>query len=195
MDFTKQFENQFQKPQDYINTDLTLNKKLQDTRHALNESLSENKQLSDLISQLYSEARIENVAVSELLSQIKTPLCKNVALPRNADGLSVSEQAGYAMYYLKFLGFATRKTVEEFHVAKEHLDSMHKSVDTQMLADVKVTRTGKLKIPELDGAKEIKRGVETESSQNETLRSDKQTSKAPLSPPITPPKNAKSTKK
>jgi hypothetical protein len=178
MDFTSQFDSLFQGDANYVETDTDLFKKLQDTRHALQESMSENDQLVQILNQLYSEAMVENVAVTELLKEIKRPLFNNIPLPRNADGLPMSERAGYVLYCMKFLGFATRKSTEQYHVTKEHLEGMHKSVRSNT-AEVKITRTGSIKIPELAGEKEMKRNSKTA---------------APPSPPATPPKQNVSNK-
>lgn len=171
MDYSKAYEAQFQEHVSYIETDINLFGKLQDTRHSLQESISENDQLSELINLLYSEIRVENVAVGELVDMIAKPLFKNIALPRSADGISLSEKAGYVMYYMKFLGYAARKSLEEYHVTKEHMEGLHKSISANTV-EMTVKRTGKIKIPELDGEKEMKRSAKTAT---------------PLSPPITPP--------
>jgi hypothetical protein len=175
MDFSKDFEECFQSAHDYNSPDLSLTKKLQDTRHALQESQSEVHQLKTMIEQLYSEARVENVATSELISQMKHQLFKNIPLPRNADLLNINEQAGYAMYYLKFLGFAARKAAEEYHTAKDHLIGIHKSVEANTVEMI-VARTGEIRVPELDGKKEMKRSSKTASSET---------------PPATPPEEKK----
>jgi len=157
MDFARDFEKRFIVSPNYDEGEVVLRKSLQDTQTALQESLSEVDQLKKLIEQLYSEARVENVATGELLAEMKHVPFRNVPLPRNADGLSANEKAGYVVYYMKFLGFATRKMSEEHHVTKEHLDGMHKSIKTHT-SEVKVPRSGALKIPDLDGDKEMKRG-------------------------------------
>jgi hypothetical protein len=175
MDFTTQFSNQFQSEINYFETDIDLNKKLQDTRHALQESISENDQLREIITQLYSETRVENVATGELLSEIGQPIFRNLPLPRNADDLPVSERAGYVAFYLKFLGYSTRKVTEEYHKTKEHLESMHKSVRSNTV-ELSIKRTGSLKVPELDGQQELKRNTKATT---------------PISPPITPPEQKK----
>jgi len=175
MDFSKDFGNQFQSSIVYHETDIDLNKKLQDTRHALQESTSENDQLIALIEQLYSEARVENVATTEMMSQIPSPLFTNMPLPRNADSISVSERAGYALYYLKFLGYAARRATEDYHMTKDHLEGLHKSIKDKT-TEITIKRTGALKIPELDGQKEMKRSTPTKPLQT---------------PPVTPPKQEK----
>ncbi|QMP81966.1 hypothetical protein QK701_sRNA3gp1 [Grapevine associated cogu-like virus 4] len=175
MDFTNQFESLFQKPIDYISQDVSLGTKLQETRSALQESLSEIESLGELIKLLYKEAMVETVATGELVSQIKSPPYQAIALPRNADNASLSEQAGYVMYCMKFHGFATRRTTEDLHNTKEHRDSLKKTVEAQTVK-VEVKRTGAIRMPELAGMKEMKRSVETA---------------APPSPPATPPKQDK----
>lgn len=175
MDFTEEFNQQFQPPGTYHEVEVTLNKKLQDTRHSLQESISETDQLIQIIDQLYAESRVENVATSELVLQITTPLVRNVPLPRNADNLPLSEKAGYALYYLKFLGFAFRKSIEEYHTTKDHLEGIHKTIGASTV-ETTIKRSGALKVPELDGQKEMKR-----SSQ----------AKPPPTPPITPTKSEK----
>lgn len=162
MDFSKDFAECFGKTHDYESPDISLGKKLQDTRHALQESQSEVTQLKVIIGQLYSEARVENVATSEVVIQMKHQLFKNIPLPRNADSLPLNEQAGFALYYMKFLGFAARKAAEEFHTAKEHLEGIHKSISSNTI-EVVVDRTGEIRVPELDGKKELKRSEEAES--------------------------------
>lgn len=179
MDYADAFQNQFVSSPNYVEKDVDLFGKLQDTRNALQESLSENDQLSEIIEQLYSESRVEQVATTELLALVSDPLFKNIPLPRNADHLPMSEKAGYTVYYLKFLGFALRKTFDEYQTTKEHLEGMHKSVQKNTVK-LEVKRTGKLKVPELDGLKESKR------SQKPT---------APATPPTTPPKEQKRTNK
>lgn len=171
MDFTNDFEECFQGAHDYISPDVDLTKKLQDTRHALQESQSEVDQLKAIIEQLYSESRVENVATSKITSQMKHQLFQNIPLPRNADNLPLNEQAGFAMYYMKFLGFAARKAAEEYHTAKDHLEGIHNSVKKNTV-ELTVARTGGLKVPELDGKKEMKRSAKTAS---------------PETPPATPP--------
>lgn len=163
MDFTDTFESQFLTTTDYISTDLDLNKKLQDTRHALQESISENDQLKEIINKLYNESRVENVATGELLSMVKSPLFRNIPLPRNADNLPLSERAGYVVFYMKFLGFATRKSTEEYHKTKEHLEGIHNSVKSNT-TEIVIPRTGEMRVPELDGMKELKRGVHSAAS-------------------------------
>jgi hypothetical protein len=180
MDFADAFQAQFEQSPSYIETDLDLNKKLQDTRNALQESISENDQLALIINQLYDESRVENVALTQMIDEIKAPIFKNVPLPRNADTLPLSEKAGYVVYYLKFLGYATRKTIEEHQTAKEHLESLHSSVKKSTVVDPVVKRTGALRVPELDGHKESKRSVKTT---------------APMSPPATPPEKTSRPKK
>lgn len=192
MDFTSEFETQFQSALPLDETSSSLIKKLQDTRHALQESISETDQLVAIIEQLYSETRVENVVTSELTAQIQSPLFRNVPLPRNADGLSVSERAGYVLYYMKFLGFASRKSLEEYHNVKEHLDQMGTSV-TKNTMDLLIKRTGSLKVPELDGKKEMK-----SSTQVKPTITSPQIAKSPISPPVTPPqiiKQKQNTKK
>lgn len=179
MEFTSEYEKCFGEPHDYESPDIDLIGKLQDARHALQESQSEVDQLKELINLLYSEARVENVAVSEITSQMKHQLFRNIPLPRNADNLPLNEMAGYALYYMKFLGYATRKAAEEYHTAKDHLDVMHTSVKKNT-EKVEVKRTGVFKVPELDGRKEMK-------------RSDKTTT--PITPPATPPENKRKEKK
>lgn len=173
MDFIDSFQAQFRESVEHYEADVDLGKKLQETRHALQESISENDQLMQIINQLYSESRIENVATSELISQITSPLYRNVPLPKNGDSLILSEKAGYILYYLKFLGFTARKVTEEYHKATDRLEVLHKSVKSNT-ASVIVNRTGSLKVPELDGDKELKRGHKTT---------------APATPPITPPQH------
>lgn len=153
MDFEKQFESLFQAKSNYFKTDIESNKKLQDTRHALQESISENDQLSEMLDKLYSFARVENVATTELITEIAQPLFKNIPLPRNADKLPLSEKVGYTLYCMKFLGFALRKSLEEYTTLKEHLEGIHKSVGTNTV-NIMVKRTGTIKMPELDGVKE-----------------------------------------
>lgn len=177
MNFSKDFENCFKKDHNYDEQDIGLVKKLQDTRHALQESQSEVDQLKSMIDKLYSESRVENVAVSELVSQMKFQLFRNIPLPRNADDLPFNERIGYTMYYMKFLGYATRKAAEEYHLAKEHLVGIHGSIQ-QNTVDISVSRTGELRIPELDGKKEMKRSE-----------------KSPETPPATPPESKKREKK
>jgi len=172
MDFTDQFQQFFDSPVSYDETDIDLNKSLQDTRAALQESLSENDQLGEIIKLLYSEARVENVATDELISEIGKSLFKNVPLPRNADNLPMSEMAGYVVYYMKFLGYAARKSLENYHITKDHYETMNKSIKSNTLS-LTVNRSGSIKLPELDGVKEMKRSNKTET---------------PISPPITPPK-------
>lgn len=173
--FTSTFESQFHGPSGYVETDLDLNSKLQKTREALQESTSENDSLKLIINQLYNEARVENVATGKLLEEIKTPLFINIPLPRNADSLPLSEQAGYVAYCMKFLGFATRKSTAEYHIARDHLEGIHNSIKKQTV-DMKVVRTGELKVPELDGVREVKRSSKTAP---------------PPTPPATPPKQDK----
>jgi hypothetical protein len=169
MDFSKDFENYFEISQDYHGPEIDLNKKLQDTRHALQESQSEVETLKALINTIYSEARVENVATTKLIKMMNHKILNNVPLPRNADEIKMNEKAGYAVYYLKFLGYATRKVAEECHSAKDHLEGMYKSVKTNTL-QIEVERTGQVKVPELDGQKELKRS-----------------NKPPQTPPATPP--------
>lgn len=165
--FLDSFKEQLNLPGGYDKTDIDLNKKLQDARHDLQEATSEIEQLWNTVESLYAETRIENVATTELISQIKSPIVRNVPLPRNADTLSTSEKAGYVFYYLKFLGFALRKSIEEYHTTKEHLEGIHKSINTHTVkTDVK--RSGSLKLPELDGQKELKRGVQAKPPQSAT---------------------------
>jgi hypothetical protein len=121
---------------------------------------------------MYHEARIENVATSELLEEAGGSVYRNLALPRNADSLTTSEKAGYTLMYMKFLGFSTRKLTEEYHKTKDHLEGMHKSIRGNT-TEIEVKRTGVLKIPELDGQREIKRNSKPET---------------PVTPPHTPPK-------
>lgn len=169
MDFSKDFENCFMSSADYDGPTIELNKKLQDTRHALQESQSEVKQLKEMIERLYSESRVENVAVSEVVGMMKHQLFRNIPLPRNADNLPFNERVGYTLYYMKFLGFATRKAAEEYHTAKDYLESMKTTV-VKNTVDFIVERTGELRVPELDGKKEMKKSE-----------------KAPSTPPATPP--------
>lgn len=179
MDFSKSFEARFQGRKNYTEVDVDLNAKLQNTRHALQEAISENAQLYELIDQLYNEARVENVATSELLAEIQSPLFRNIPLPRNADALPRSEKAGYALYQMKFLGYAARKATEEYHIVKEHLEDTHKVI-RKNVTDDKIKRTGGIKVPDLDGEKELKRG-----DQKSQL----------ASPPVTPPDGGKKGKK
>jgi hypothetical protein len=172
MEFTAQFETLFEVPVDYVTQDLELNTKLQETRTALQESISENGSLGELIKLLYKEAMVETVATKELITQIPSPAYQPIGLPRNADTISLSEQAGYVMYCMKFHGFATRKTTERLHNTKEHRDSLKKTV-TENTVKLEVKRTGEIKMPEIAGVKEMKRSVETA---------------APPTPPATPPK-------
>lgn len=180
MDYADAFKAQFDEPPNYIATDLDLNKKLQDTRTALQESLSEVDALTRLIEQMYSESRVEQVATGEILTEIGQTLFRNIPLPRNADTISLSEKAGYTAFYMKFLGYATRKTLGEYHVTKGHLESLHSSVKKSTVEEIKMIRTGELKVPDLDGQKEMKRSAKTT---------------APLSPPATPPEKTPRSKK
>jgi len=175
MDYSEDFKLQFSTPITYHKSDTDQKRKLQDARQALQEATSEITQLEEDITALYEEARIENVATTEMMAQITSPLFKNMPLPRNADGLSLSEKAGYVLYYLKFLGYSTRRATEEYHTVKDHLDGMYKSV-TDNTVDTTIKRSGKLRIPELDGKKEMKRSVAT---------------KPPPTPPATPTKGNK----
>jgi hypothetical protein len=178
MNFDSLFESQFQDAYSptLIKKEIDLVTKLQDTRNALQESISECDQLKALITLLYKESRVENQSITELMSQIKEPLFRNFPLPRNADNLPFNEQAGYAVYYMKFLGYATRKVTEEFHQTKEHMVSLGKSVETNSYGE-KVDRTGQLRVPELDGEKETKRVGKAAP---------------PPTPPVTPPKQTQS---
>lgn len=179
MDFTSDFENCFSNSHDYDGPDIALNKKLQETRHALQETQSEVDQLKELIVLAYSESRVENFAVSEVTSQMKHQLFRNVSLPRNADNLPLNEMMGYVIYYMKFLGFATRKAAEEFHNVKDHLNMIHSSIKKNTVEEVVVPRTSTIKVPELNG-KEMKRI---------------NTAKSPPTPPVTPPEHERKDEK
>jgi len=195
MDFN--FDTQFQVVENRYGNNIDVVGKLQNTRELLQESLSENNQLIEIIQKLYSEARVENVAISEVLNQIMEPFFKNVPLPRNADNLPMSEQAGYAVYYLKFLGFAVRKLLEELHETKEQTEYLYKSITKNVLDD-KIERTGQIKLPELDGVKELKRNPEIQSPPSSSTPVAKaeniQRATVPPSPPATPPKSESSQK-
>jgi len=172
INYTESFESQFNTTPDYIPVNLELGVKLQKTREALQESISENDTLRRILEIIFSEIRVENSAITELLSQIKSPLFRNIPLPKNPDSLSLSEKAGYSVYYMKFMGFAARKASETYENTKDNLEGSHKSIRDQTV-DVKITRTGNIKMPELEGVKELKRGSKTT---------------APPTPPSTPPK-------
>lgn len=193
MDFTNDFESCFQNSHDYTGPAIDLGKKLQDTRHALQESQSEVEQLKEMIEKLYSESRIENVSVTEIVGQMKHQLFRNIPLPRNADNLPFNERVGYALYYLKFLGYATRKAAEEYHNAKDHLELMQNAVKANTVG-ITVVRTSALKIPELDGHKELKKIEKPASISIDVKSKDSKLVKTPISPPATPPENRKEKK-
>lgn len=172
IDFVKSFESQINATPDYNPVLIDLNSKLQKSRHALQESLSENETLRNILEKIYSEIKVENAATQELLSQVKSPLFRNIPLPKDADKIPLSEKAGYSVYYMKFLGYATRHASEKYNNTKDEFESSQKSIREQTV-ETTVVRTGIIKMPELEGVKELKRSAKTTT---------------PPTPPATPPK-------
>lgn len=152
MDFTADFESQFESSQSLHAEEIELVSKLQETRSALQESLSENDQLISIIDQFYLEIGNEKAELDNLLSEISKAMFKNLAAPEDPKNLSVSERAGYSIYYMKFLGFSLRKMTEEFYTIKDHMESLQKSVVSNT-ASVSLRRTGAIKVPKLSGQK------------------------------------------
>jgi len=170
MDFEESFKSYFQEPASSYSIQIDLTKRLQDTQHALQEANSEIDQLTELIMTLYAESRIEQVNTGELISEIPGFPLKMIPLPRNADSISTSEKAGYALFCMKFLGYSTRKVSEEYYKSMEEIHSSRESIKKHAIGG-DVPRTGKLKLPELDKAQEIKSDSKSQTSKVNGVKS------------------------
>lgn len=150
MEYQKSFEQRFPNQTRFDKTSIQLTSQLQITRNELQEAASEIASLRVLIEEMYKQALSNVNGITQLLTETNTRApFRNIPQPKNQEGISYGQQAGYAQYAAAFYQYTTKQLIERLLDTQTDLEMMASSVQKLTINKSTIERSPGISLPDL----------------------------------------------